>query len=382
MKKLLLSISFLSSLFVTAQTIPTSTVTGSLKINDSLNVTNNINTLGNLNASGESTLQDTVHIQKDLIVDGDVKLKGNLNVKGSLFAKEGLLFDNTNGLKYTPATSTFGAIYEIGDITPHPNKTLPFYECSIPGVPGSIMALNNFNGVYRAYSINGLVNATTEMYNTPWNGYGHIEVQGTDQNGLGKNELLINFWCGRNTGINTGPNGGVTYFGNFVEIGFPTRQNTALNIKGKTGQTTVFNIDNSVNSSVFKIKDNGATHIGPKTVTTGPHSNAMLTVDGKIACKEVIVLITNWADFVFDKNYKLMPLKEVETYIQANKHLPNVPSANDVETSNGIDVAKTQTVLLQKIEELTLYLIEQNKRLEAIEKENAFMKTILNEKIK
>ena len=106
----------------------------------------------------------------------------------------------------------------------------------------------------------------------------------------------------------------------------------------------------------------------------------MLHVDGKVACKEVIVLITNWADFVFDKNYKLMPLKEVEKYINENKHLPNVPSAKDVEANKGVDIGKTQTTLLQKIEELTLYLIEQNKRLDLLEKENTVMKHLLNTK--
>lgn len=69
-----------------------------------------------------------------------------------------------------------------------------------------------------------------------------------------------------------------------------------------------------------------------------------------------------------------MPLKEVEAYILKNKHLPDVPSNADVDANNGIDVAKTQSTLLQKIEELTLYLIEQNKRLLILEKENERLK--------
>jgi hypothetical protein len=74
-----------------------------------------------------------------------------------------------------------------------------------------------------------------------------------------------------------------------------------------------------------------------------------------------------WADFVFDKNYHLRPLSEVESFIKTNKHLPKIPSTSDV-TKNGIDLAETQALLLQKVEELTLYVIEHNKKIERLEK--------------
>lgn len=70
----------------------------------------------------------------------------------------------------------------------------------------------------------------------------------------------------------------------------------------------------------------------------------------------------DWADYVFAKDYALKSLDSVETYIQANKHLPDVPSAQQV-VNEGIDVAKMDAKLLQKIEELTLYMIDMNKKL-------------------
>lgn len=73
----------------------------------------------------------------------------------------------------------------------------------------------------------------------------------------------------------------------------------------------------------------------------------------------------DWADYVFEPEYKLLPLNEVETYIKKNKHLPNVPSANEV-AKNGIDVGTTTAKLLEKIEELTLYMIELKKELNAL----------------
>ncbi|HXS37184.1 MAG TPA: hypothetical protein VN721_10825 [Flavipsychrobacter sp.] len=76
----------------------------------------------------------------------------------------------------------------------------------------------------------------------------------------------------------------------------------------------------------------------------------------------------NWSDFVFAKDYTLMPLAKVEDYVTANKHLPEIPSAKDV-AKDGIDVASMDAKLLQKIEELTLYAIQQQKQIETQQKE-------------
>lgn len=75
----------------------------------------------------------------------------------------------------------------------------------------------------------------------------------------------------------------------------------------------------------------------------------------------------NWADYVFDDDYNLPDLNKVSEYISINKHLPDVPPAKEV-YANGIDVAEMNTLLLQKIEELTLYTIDQEKRIAELEK--------------
>ena len=103
------------------------------------------------------------------------------------------------------------------------------------------------------------------------------------------------------------------------------------------------------------------------TIPTG--STYKMAIGGGILTEKVRVATngtTFWADFVFDKSYKLRPLSEVETYIKANQHLPEIPSTADV-NKNGIDLAETQALLLQKVEELTLYVIEQNKKIEKLE---------------
>jgi len=86
----------------------------------------------------------------------------------------------------------------------------------------------------------------------------------------------------------------------------------------------------------------------------------LLDVAGTIRAKEVIVTVNGFPDFVFEKNYNLLKLQDVDNYIQSNGHLPNIPSAKEVEKS-GMNIADLQVKLLQKVEELTLYAIEQQK---------------------
>ncbi|RFS21037.1 hypothetical protein DVR12_16985 [Chitinophaga silvatica] len=115
------------------------------------------------------------------------------------------------------------------------------------------------------------------------------------------------------------------------------------------------------NGSLFA-STNGNVGIG----TLAPQ--AKLAVKGDILAQKVKVTQTGWADFVFDCNYALPTLQELEQFIKEHKHLPGVPSAKEVE-KDGIDLGNNQAILLQKIEELSLYVIEQNKRIEKQEKE-------------
>ncbi|MDP4209186.1 MAG: hypothetical protein Q8928_10270 [Bacteroidota bacterium] len=96
--------------------------------------------------------------------------------------------------------------------------------------------------------------------------------------------------------------------------------------------------------------------------TTSPQNK--LDVNGTIRAKEVKVTLEGWSDFVFKPSYKLKPLSEVEQYINKNGHLPEVPSETEVK-QNGVNVGDMQAKLLQKVEELTLYVIEQEKKMNA-----------------
>ncbi|MCZ8197336.1 MAG: hypothetical protein O9267_07000 [Flavobacterium sp.] len=131
--------------------------------------------------------------------------------------------------------------------------------------------------------------------------------------------------------------------------------------------------NNLIFSSNGSMSGNGRVYIGdtalfPAITAT---SNYRLLVEGGILTEKVKVALrssTNWADYVFASDYELKPLKEVETYIKENKHLPGISSANEL-AKEGLDIADMQAKQMEKIEELTLYAIEQQKQLDKQVKE-------------
>ncbi len=111
----------------------------------------------------------------------------------------------------------------------------------------------------------------------------------------------------------------------------------------------------------FAVLGNGNVGIG----TTSP--NSKLTVAGKINSQDVKVAVDSGADFVFEKNYELPKLDELEGFLKENKHLPQIPSEKEM-LKEGLTLGEMDIKLLQKIEELTLYTIEQEKKIKALEK--------------
>jgi len=136
------------------------------------------------------------------------------------------------------------------------------------------------------------------------------------------------------------------------------------------GDVVIRNLGNSHNI-LFSMPNNnndGTSYIGINDGTNNTwvkfFNNATARFNGKIFAKEVEVKANVWADYVFKKDYKLKTLEEVEKHIAEKGHLPNIPSAGEV-IEKGINVAEMDAKLLEKIEELTLYSIDQNKRLQS-----------------
>ena len=143
----------------------------------------------------------------------------------------------------------------------------------------------------------------------------------------------------------------------------------------------------SANKLIYRVKQDGNISFDQKvaigTEDTGSH---LLAVDGSIGAREVVVEGSGWSDFVFEKEYVLPTLKEVENHILTKGHLKDIPSALEIEKT-GITLGQMDAKLLQKIEELTLYVIALDKeskirqhKIEDLEKSNKELLNLLKER--
>lgn len=119
----------------------------------------------------------------------------------------------------------------------------------------------------------------------------------------------------------------------------------------------------------MRIGANGDVAIG----TTDPKGHKLAVAGSIIAEKVKVKMLANWPDFVFDANYKLPSLQQLEAFIITNKHLPEIPSAKEME-ENGHDLGEMNKKLLQKVEELTLYLIDLQKQVNSQKEEIKLLK--------
>lgn len=121
-------------------------------------------------------------------------------------------------------------------------------------------------------------------------------------------------------------------------------------------------------SDVARLYITGNGQVGIGTSTPGSYQ---LAVEGKIGARQMQVTLANpWPDYVFYEQYPLISLPNLENYIRKNNHLPDMPSAQEVK-DNGIELGQMNAKLLEKIEELTLYVVELNKKVEQQQKEIA-----------
>ncbi len=189
------------------------------------------------------------------------------------------------------------------------------------------------------------------------NANGQALDYGTSYIGFNAARTATNSWQTDGDGQHNGAS--VIYSNYMGDILFSTLKTTNGNERtGITDATVKSNIKMIINAD-------GEVGIGTDLISNTDHYK--LAVNGNIRAKKIVVE-TNWMDKVFDKEYVLPRLREVEDYIKANGHLPNIPSGKEIE-SNGGDLGELVKLQMQKIEELTLYVIELNKKIEKLENE-------------
>ncbi|CAL1516423.1 hypothetical protein [Chitinophaga sp. MM2321] len=225
---------------------------------------------------------------------------------------------------------------------------------------GSMTAIFRFH-ITNWGSGSGFIDADLRQYNNPNLGYKPFIAGWRDASVSNANARII-IWLRGNTTYNytcTFNVSPVIYDGVLNPLPFQEVGGPAHSFK-TTVDTYVNTMGSSYNHSAY-FNGGGLNYfagsVGIGTLTTGPHK---LAVEGTIGARKVKVQQSTWADYVFHPEYQLPSLTAVEEFILDNKHLPGIPSEAEV-NNNGIDLGDMDKMLLQKIEELTLYMIELKK---------------------
>jgi hypothetical protein len=226
------------------------------------------------------------------------------------------------------------------------------------------------NASLRVGITSNMANMNTQLLNS-------LAVLGHDNNTVSSNGAVA--WDFYNNGNNpswsgvllqhfgTAIQGNMYGLSNIGNMGVLNFQNVNNGVIGSNG-ANIFVSPNGNLTACFLT--NGSVGIG----TTNPGS-FKLAVEGKIASRGIKVTVDpNFPDYVFDSAYQLRPLAHLEQYINQNKHLPGIPSAEEVKKEGGIELGDMNVKLLEKVEELTLYVIELKKENEEMKKEIKEMK--------
>lgn len=296
-------------------------------------------------------------------ISGANNTNGEYNVFTGYAAGNGNLTGNNNtftgynsGFKNTTSNNSFYGYQSGYNTTTGGTNTFIGLASGFSNTSGSE---NTFSGVYSGFSNTlGIANA---YYG---NGSGNANKTGSYNVCLGFNSgYSSNSTTGKNVYLGAGAGSNNTSGGSNVCIGFEAG-------KFETGSNKFYLANTSGAPLVYGDFSTGKVGIGgmtsfPENAGTIPVGAYKLFVKGGILTEEVRVhLATGWADYVFADSYKLPALKDVEKYIADNGHLPNVPSAKEVK-DNGIELGEMANIQQEKIEELTLYAIQQNKQIEA-----------------
>ena len=312
----------------------------------------------------------------------ELEVNGNIRASRNLIVDSAIKFGNPSQfeLAFTPGNATTPGNFSFGKFSGEVLPNIPSICDPSDGIPPT------------TFQYGGLMQLFYQNNNT-YSGGPILQMGSTMTKAFIFSRyapLFINSDCGSDVNICSGGIGQ-------VGIGVLSNANTRLAVEAKDigfSVKTIHNVDYKYNTQLTVNRDNakvitaintannpngdenfivygdGSTRIGGDYITQ--NSNLYkLSVNGKIIAEEVVIqLRPQWPDYVFSKNYKLTPLNQVEDFIYKNSHLPNIPSAKEIK-DNGLQAGDILSKQMEKIEELTLYLIDLKKDVERLKRENA-----------
>ncbi len=325
---------------------------------------------------GESKFQNAVKIQENLLIGENVNNEilekfevrgGNAKFEGDVKLNHRLVFgDNQHGFTFIPATETNTTNYlRFGE---DPIGVPNFNYCNYPKFNVELDVQGEFK-VFKETPEGDI--HTLSMFCDGANSI--IESAGTNGNEVGGPSLLLNYYCGKDIHAVTGVTGGKLVVGKpqNTQLAFNVRGNSVLEGKLNVWGTTLLNgnVGIGIGNPTEKLHVVGKTILnGNVLIGNNSTPNSKLVIEGIAYAREFHVnLNNNWPDFVFEEDYRLTPLNEVESYIKKNKHLLGVPAESELK-KEGINTSEMLAIQMKKIEELTLYLIELKKENEEIKK--------------
>jgi len=360
----------------------------------SWNLTGNTGTNSSTNFLGTTDNQPLVfkinNVEKFRIKEGNRFIAQGITVAGNVWDRN-LFFgggvDNT--------TSTGNTVFGLGSFTSNTtgNGNTAFGNNVLGNnTTGNLNTGFGVNAIFSntsgnqnvAVGLNSLNRLTTGNLNTglgfaALNGGGASTITGDNNTGIG-GQALQGLWSGASNNTVVGAKSFITLRtgNNNIAIGYnnaPTELANANNniYIGNNIQPVSSTPNNELNVGNWIIGNNGTIGIGSFSTILPANGVAqdgekykLFVKDGiKTEKVKVDVASTNgWADYVFMKDYKLNSLEEIEKHIKEKGHLPNIPSAEEV-VKNGINLGEMDAKLLEKIEELTLYSIDQNKQIKS-----------------
>jgi hypothetical protein len=278
------------------------------------------------------------------------------------YVKAQTAYDETEPITNLPA----GIYYQYG---PGDNNTINWTYPYTMKLTVNANIARNFEISTAGKENNGFIIRQFSQTTNNWTGWKNFILDDGNGNvGIGTNKPNQKLEIAGNIRLNTATSK-IEWNGNTLQLGNYSDGIPVIQLRGSANYNPRFDIRNAGNTAtVIQFNAGGDSYINTGNVGIGTNTPSYkLDVEGTIRANEIKVNLTG-ADFVFEPDYQLTKLEEIEKYVQKNKHLPGIESAAEMK-EQGTALGELNTKLLQKVEELTLYLIEQEKEIKKLRKE-------------